>query len=275
MQKEKPGWRIIKYFIIISFLIWTVVPIMVILSNSFKRPIDIFSVPFVIFFKPILSNYIKAFMVGEFSRYFINSLIVAMSTSILSVGLGAFAAYGLTSFDLKLGKSISRIILIGKFVPSLTILIPLFVILSNMKLIGTFVGPILAHTAINLPFVIWLLMGFIVDVPKELISAAFIDGCGKLKILFKIILPIIAPAIASAFVLTMQYSWNELVFSLQLTNVNTYTLPVGISQFVGAVSVDWGKSSAAAAVTMIPVIIAGFFVQKYLVTGMTMGAVKG
>lgn len=275
MQKDRLGWSIVKYIIIIFFIIWTIVPIFVILSNSFKKPIDIFSVPFVIFFKPVLINYIKAFKIGEFSKYFLNSFFVAASTSLLSVGFGSLAAYGLTSFDLKLGKFLSKIVLVGKFVPSLTILIPLFVILSNVKLVGTYVGPILAHTAINLPFVIWLLMGFIIDVPKDLTSAAMIDGCGKIRTFSKIIFPVISPAIAAALVLSMQYSWNELVFSLQLTNVDTYTLPVGISQFVGAVSVDWGKSSAAAAVTMVPMIIAGFFVQKYLVTGLTMGAVKG
>ncbi len=275
MQKEKLGWRIIKYLILVLGFFWTVVPLLVISLNSFKTQMDIFTVPFVVFFKPTLINFIKAFSVGEFSKYFVNSIIVSVVTSALSVTFGSMAAYGLTSFNLRLGKFLSNVILVGKFVPFLTILIPFFVLIDKLGLLGTYAGPILAHTAINLPFVIWLLTGFILDIPKDLLSASLIDGCTKMQTFRKVILPILSPAVSSAIVLSMQYSWNELVFSLQLTNINTYTIPVGISRFVGSVSVDWGKSSAAAFVAMVPMIVAGFFVQKYLVRGMTMGAVKG
>ncbi|MDE2857467.1 MAG: ABC transporter permease subunit [Chloroflexota bacterium] len=120
-----------------------------------------------------------------------------------------------------------------------------------------------------------LLMSFINDIPADLISSAIIDGCSKMQVFWKIVFPLLRPALASAVILAMQLSWNELLFSLQLTDVNTYTLPVGIAKFVGSISVDWGKSSAAAAVTMAPMIIIGFFLQKYLVQGMTMGSVKG
>jgi multiple sugar transport system permease protein len=160
-------------------------------------------------------------------------------------------------------------------VPPITILLPFFIILSKTRLLGTYTGPILAHTAINMPFVVWLFTGFIRDVPPELFSAASIDGCSKMQIFWKIIFPILTPAIAAGGILAMQLSWNELLFSLQLTDMDTYTLPVGISKFVGSISVDWGKSSAAATVTMVPIIILGFFIQKYIIRGMTMGAVKG
>jgi multiple sugar transport system permease protein len=117
--------------------------------------------------------------------------------------------------------------------------------------------------------------GFIADIPNELIESAGIVGCSRIKIFALIIMPLLKPAIASAVILVMQSSWNELIFSLQLTNLNTYPLTVGIARYVGAVSVDWGKCSAAATITMAPIIIIGFFMQKYLVSGMTSGAVKG
>jgi len=134
---------------------------------------------------------------------------------------------------------------------------------------------VLAHTAINLPFIVWLMMSFINDIPSDLLDCSRIDGCTRMQTFWKIIFPILTPALASATVLAMQLSWNELLFSLQLTNMNTYTLPVGIAKFVGSVSVDWGKSSAAATLTMVPIILLGFYIQKYLVRGMTMGSVKG
>jgi multiple sugar transport system permease protein len=170
---------------------------------------------------------------------------------------------------------IANILLLGKLVPAITMLLPLFAIMNLTGLLGSFVGPILAHTAINLPFVIWLVMGFIQDIPEDLESAAKIDGCTRMQIFWMIVSPLIMPGLAASAILSMQYSWNELLFSLQLTNLDTYTLPVGISKFVGSISVDWGKSSAAATMTMVPMILLGFFVQKYLARGTVGGAVKG
>jgi multiple sugar transport system permease protein len=154
-------------------------------------------------------------------------------------------------------------------------LLPLFAILNMLGLLGTFVGPILAHTAINLPFVIWLIMGFIRDLPEDLEAAALVDGCTPMQAFWKIVVPLILPGLAASMILSAQFSWNELLFALQLTNLDTYTLPVGISKFVGSISVDWGKSSAAATLTMVPMIIVGFFIQKYIAKGTTGGAVKG
>jgi multiple sugar transport system permease protein len=154
-------------------------------------------------------------------------------------------------------------------------LLPLFALLNFTGLLGTYVGPVLAHTAVNLPFVVWLVMGFIGDLPKDLEAAAKVDGCTPMQTFWFVIAPVIAPGLAAATILSLQFSWNELIFSLQLTNIDTYTLPVGISKFVGSISVDWGKSSAAASLTMVPMIVFGFFIQKYLAGATIGGAVKG
>jgi multiple sugar transport system permease protein len=214
-------------------------------------------------------------LTGDFLTYFKNSLLIALATSVISIFLGTFAAYGITSFKLSRANFFSNLFLVGKLVPVITILLPLFVILNFTKLLGSYIGPILAHTAINLPFIVWLMMSFINDIPSDLLDCSRIDGCTRMQTFWKIIFPILTPALASAIVLAMQLSWNELLFSLQLTTMETYTLPVGIARFVGSVSVDWGKSSAAATLTMVPIIIVGFYIQKYIVRGMTMGSVKG
>jgi multiple sugar transport system permease protein len=278
MKRKKVGYYFNesgKYAILAFFAIWTIVPLFIVISNSFKREMDIFSLPFKLFFRPTLDNYRRAFVTGEFNKYFLNSLIVALTSSLFSVGFGVLAAYGFTSFRLRSTKFLNALLVLGKSLPAITILLPLFVILSKLRLLGGYFGPIITHTSINLPFVIWLLIGFINDTPRDLLSAAQIDGCSKMRAFRLVLLPILTPAISSAVILSLQYSWNEFMFALMLTNIDTYTLPAAISKFVGSISVDWGKSSAAATVTMLPIVVAGFFAQKYLVRGMTLGAVKG
>ncbi|MBB6669454.1 carbohydrate ABC transporter permease [Cohnella nanjingensis] len=265
----------VKGLILVAFALWTVIPILMVVLTSFKKQKDIFTVPVKWLFVPTLDNYGKAFANGDFGAYFLNSAVVAAVSSLLSVGLGALCAYGLTAFGIRSAGLLTNFFMLGKLVPAVTMLLPLFVMIHAAGLLGTYVGPVLAHTAVNLPFVVWLAISFLKDVPPELEQAAQIDGCSKMQAFWRIVMPVILPGLTAAFILSMQYSWNELVFSLQLTNMDTYTLPVGISRFVGSVSVDWGKSSAAATMTMMPIIVIGFFIQKYLAEGTTGGAVKG
>lgn len=264
-----------KGILLLAFALWTVIPIWMVVMTSFKTQKDTFTVPVKWFFHPTLDNYSKAFSNGDFGRYFGNSALVAVISSALAVGLGTLCAYGLTSFGMKRSGVLMNFFMLGKLVPAVTMLLPMFVLINEVGLLGSYVGPVLAHTAVNLPFVVWLAISFLKDVPRELEQSALIDGCTKMQAFRKIIFPIILPGVTAAAILSMQYSWNELVFALQLTNMDTYTLPVGISRFVGSVSVDWGKSSAAATVTMMPIIVVGFFIQKYLAEGTTGGAVKG
>jgi multiple sugar transport system permease protein len=265
----------LKILVLVLFLLWTIVPIFLVVLTSLKNQKDIFTVPPTFVFRPTLDNYSRALVAGDFSRYFLNSAFVAMVSSFLSVGLGTFCAYALVSLRVRFASLIAQLFLLGKLVPAITMLLPLFALLNMIGLLGTFVGPILAHTAINLPFVIWLIMGFIRDLPEDLEAAALVDGCRPMQVFWKIVVPLVLPGLAASMILSAQFSWNELVFAMQLTNLDTYTLPVGISKFVGSVSVDWGKSSAAATLTMVPMIVIGFFIQKYIAKGTTGGAVKG
>lgn len=265
----------VRWAILVLFAVWTVVPIALVVLNSFKTAKDIFSRAPTFIFNPVLDNYVNAFTKGNFGSYYLNSLIVALVSTVLVIVIGTFAAYALTNFKLPGANSIAGGFLIGKLVPTISMLLPLFVIINAIGLRGTLGGPIIAHTALNLPFVVWLMMGFVRDVPRDLLQAAMIDGCSRMQAFWRILVPVILPGVAAAFVLSAQYSWNELLFSLQLTTLGTYTLPVGIAGFVGAISVDWGLSSAAATATMVPLIILGFFVQKHIAAGTTGGAVKG
>ncbi len=274
MKKLKLG-SVATWIILGLFTLWTVVPIALVVLNSFKRAKDIFTTTPRLFFTPTLDNYVNAFTKANFGLYYMNSTIVALISTVIVIIIGTFAAYALTSFKLNAANTIASGFFLGKLVPVISMLLPLFVIINGVGLRGTLAGPIIAHVALNLPFVVWLMMGFLRDVPHELEQAAMMDGCSRMQTFWKVLFPVILPGIAAAFVLSMQNSWNELLFSLQLTTLDTYTLPVGIAGFVGSISVDWGLSSAAATATMLPLIILGFFVQKHIAAGTTGGAVKG
>ena len=266
--------RLLRYLLLAVILLVTLTPVYIVVTNSFRETLAIKQMPPEIFFKPTLVHFTRLIKRDNFLKYFVNSTIISVSVTVLTITLGSLSAYGLKLFRSRLGIRLSNFMLLGKLVPSITILIPLFVMLNRMRLTGTYVGPILAHTAMSLPFVTWMMASFVRDIPTEIQESACVEGATRMKTFAAVIVPMLKPPIASAVILVMQYSWNELIYSLQLTNLYTYPLTVGIARYVGAVSVDWGKSSVAATIAMVPIITIGFFMQKYLVTGMTAGAVK-
>mgnify|MGYP005847269337 FL=1 len=267
--------RLAKGFFLAVFGLWTVTPVYIIVSNAFRRTLDIKKMPPDLIFKPIFTHFQRLFELDDFLRYFVNSIVIAVSVTFVTIALGTLAAYGLKLFKSRLGERLSNLLLIGKLVPAITVLLPMFILMNRLRLTGTYLGPILAHSAMGLPFVTWIMASFVRDIPGEILDSATVEGCSRMKAFFRIIFPMLSPAIASAVILIMQFSWNELLFSLQLTNLDTYPLTVGIARYVGAISVDWGKCSAAATISIAPIILVGFVMQKYLVTGMTAGAVKG
>ncbi len=266
--------RILRFVILAIVLVVTLTPIYIVVSNSFRPTLEMKQMPPRLIFEPTLIHLQRLIERDNFLRYFRNTLVISVSVTVSTIILGSLSAYGLKLFQSRIGERLTNVLLLGKLVPSITILIPFYVMLNRIHLTGTYVGPILAHTAITLPFVTWLMESFVRGLPHELLESANIDGATRLLTFRKIVFPLLTPAIASALVLVMRFSWNELMFSLQLTNINTYPLTVGIARYVGAISVDWGKSSMAATIAMVPLIAIGFFMQKYLVTGLTAGAVK-
>jgi multiple sugar transport system permease protein len=275
VTKHKWWFRIVRALSLAALLFWTLTPVYVVVSNSFRRTLDIKKMPPDLIFQPILLHFQRLFALDDFLKYFINSTIISLSVTLITLGFGTLAAYGMKLFKSRAGERFSNFLLVGKLVPAITILIPLYVIFNKLHITGTYLGPILAHAAMGLPFITWLMTSFVWDIPTETLESACIEGCSRMKTFFQIVFPMLTPALASGAILIMQSSWNELLFSLQLTNIHTYPLTVGIARYVGAISVDWGKSSAAATISMAPIIAAGFFMQKYLVKGMTAGAVKG
>ena len=276
MRFKRKWYTKLLMFLTAGFaLIWTLVPVYIIMSNSVRKTLEIKEMPPKIVFTPTWSHFEKVLTLDNFGKYFINSVIISVSVIVLTILAGTLAAYGLKICKSRIGQRISNVLLLGKMVPTITIMIPLFIMFNRIHLTGTYVAPILAHCSLSLPFVAWLMASFMQDIPNELLEAASVMGCSRLRAFPMIVFPLLKPAIASATILVMQSSWNELLFSLTLTNIKTYPLTVGVAKYVGALSVDWGKCSAAATLTIVPIVIVGFFMQKYLVSGMTAGAVKG
>lgn len=274
MNRSRWYLRLLNYLVIIVLLVITLVPVYIVVTNSVRETLAIKRMPPELFFRPTLVHWERLIQRDNFLKYFFNSIVISVSVTITTIGLGTLSAYGLKLFRSRFGEKLSNLLLLGKLVPSITILIPLFVMLNRIRLTGTYLGPILAHSAMGLPFVTWLMASFVRDIPSEILESARVEGATRMRTFYTVIFPMLAPAIASAIILVMQFSWNELMFSLQLTNIHTYPLTVGIARYVGAVSVDWGKSSVAATIAMVPIIAIGFVMQRYLVSGMTAGAVK-
>lgn len=273
----KSAWyfRLASRLTVVLLLLVSFGPVYIIVSNSFRRTLDIDTMPPRLIFAPIFTHYQRLLSLDNFGRYFMNSVIIAVCVTAAVISLGTLAGYGMRLFRSRIGVRFTNLLLLGKLVPAITVLIPLYIMLNRIGITGTYLGPILAHAAMTLPFNTWLMTGFIRDIPGELLESGRVEGCSRMKTFFRIVFPLLAPAVASAIILSMSFSWNELMFSLQLTSIRTYPLTVGVARYVGAISVDWGKTSAAATIAMIPIIVIGFFMQKYLVSGMTAGAVKG
>jgi ABC-type glycerol-3-phosphate transport system permease component len=202
--------QIIYFLIVVLVLVMTMIPVYVVVTNSFRETLAIKRMPPEIFFKPTLVHFQRLIQRDNFFKYFVNSMVISVSVTFATIGLGTLSAYSLKLFVSKLGRQLSNLLLLGKLVPSITILIPLFIMLNKVRLTGTYWGPILAHTAMGLPFVTWMMASFIRDIPHELTESACLDGATRMRTFFSIIFPMLTPAIASAVILVMQYSWNEL-----------------------------------------------------------------
>ncbi|RKL66995.1 sugar ABC transporter permease [Salipaludibacillus neizhouensis] len=250
-------------------------PYIYIVLTSIKPSSDAIS-PSPTFFPRELSleNYVTMFNQMPIAKYFFNSFITASISTILAVFLGALAAYGLSRFSSKTGNIFLLLTLCVRMVPMISIAIPMYIIINGMGLIDTRVALIITYTAINVPFAIWLMIGFFNNIPKEFDEAARIDGCNIFTAFIKVILPVSLPGLATAAIFCFMLAWNDFLFALLLTSTNAKTATVGISEFLTAYNLDLGPMTAAAVSFSLPVMIFSIIVQRYIVSGMTLGAVK-
>jgi len=265
----------LKVTIIILVTLISLIPFLWIVMSAFKERMDIMSPTLKLFFKPTLSNFKEAFGPGGFSIYLRNSLIVAISNIVLCIITGIPAAYSFSRYYILGAKHLFFYVLTTRMCPGIAIGLPLYVLFDRLSLLGTMPGIILAHVTFNLALVIYLMKSLFDAIPKEVDRAALVDGYSEWQVFTRVILPIAKPSIMATAFLAFIYSWNEFLFAMLLGGQTARTLPASFPGLVTALGTYWGQLCAAATVVAIPVIILALFVQKYLVQGLTLGAVKG
>lgn len=226
-------------------------------------------------FTPTLEHYEAVVAGGDFWRYLGNSLAVGLSTMIIALVLGSFAAYGFARFKFRGNFWLRMSSLIPQMLPPITIIVPMFVLFTGLNLIDTRAALVITYLTFTLPLAIWMMIGFFEDVPVELEESAMVDGATRLGAFFRVSLPIVAPGLMATAVLSFIFAWNEFLYAVILTGRESRTLPVMITSFMTNKAILWGRIAAAGSLVLIPVIIFALLTQRYLVRGLAGGAVKG
>lgn len=273
--KPKSIWQLFVILLTCMLALIFLGPYIYLLLTSFKPSSEAVSAPPTLWpSKFSLENYYQMIKQLPIGKYFLNSFITATTSMVLSVFIGSLAAYGFSRFSSRVSNIFLLITLAIRMVPMISIAIPMYMIINNMGLFDTKIALILVYTSINVPFAIWLMIGFFDGIPKEFDEAARIDGCSRLGAFIRIILPVSLPGLATTAIFTFMLAWNDFLFALLLTNTNTTTATVGISNFLTAYNLDLGPMTAAAMTFSLPVMLFSLLVQRYIVSGMTLGAVK-
>ncbi|MGN8844987.1 carbohydrate ABC transporter permease [Niallia sp. HCP3S3_B10] len=269
--------KLLIYVLLIFASGFVLVPTLWMLSTSLKPIEDVMTTPP----KWIPENFsfasfINIFRDYPFSDYFINSIIIVSISTIASIIVSCLAAYGVTRFKFKGKGSFLTFLLVTQMFPSIMLLIPFYHVLRSVNLIDSHLGLILVYISFTIPFCTWMMVGFFKSIPTELDEAAKMDGCGKLRTFLQIIMPLSLPGLASTAIYAMLTGWNEYMFALILTNSETMrTLPVGIAELNGYYKILWNDLMAASVISSLPLIILFIFFQKYFISSLTSGSVKG
>ena len=253
-------------------LLLFLLPFLWMLLSSFKSAREIIKLPPSLVFAPTFENYRTVFATQNFGQYMANSTIIAGGSTLLGLLLGLPAAYSIARFK---QHALSLAILLARIVPGITFLIPLFILFRALGMVDTFASLILSHLLVTLPFIVWVMVPFFEAIPMALEEAARVDGASIVQTFGRVILPISGPGIVTGAILAFVFSWNNFMFSVVLATNRTKTLPVAIYNFISYAQIDWGGLMAAAVIITLPVLILAVITQRYVVRGLTAGAVKG
>ncbi len=270
-----PAGRIGVRVLVGVVLLWTLVPIVWMVLSSLKPTGEITAEPS-LSFTPTLEHYEK--LIGgsnDIGPYFVNSILAAGISTIIAVVLGSLAGYGLARSRFRGKDHVAFWIISTRMAPIAAVVLPLFVIFRFTDLLGTTTGLIVAYLTFNLPFAIWIMNAFFADLPSTLEEAALMDGATRWQAFTRIALPLVLPGIATTAVLCLVFSWNDYAFASTFSGPDSQTLPIAASQLVTQTAIDWGQLTAIGTIVVAPMILVGLIVRKWLVTGLTLGAVTG
>jgi len=278
-NKTRRPWTLFLLWFFISFV--TLFPIYWLFVISVKPAVELFATPDVWLRKIFWQNYVDVLTSPTLRGYMVNSLIISSGNALLVTFIGFLACYALSRFEIAGKESIFFWTITNRMAPTAVFLLPLFLLLTQVYRIGDFslldtrTGMILVYCTFNLPFAIWMLRPTIDAIPRELDEAAHVDGAGNWVILSAIIFPLARPGLAVTLILTWVFAWNEYLLAATLTNFNARTLTTGLSEYVTTTGTEWGIMASISVLTLIPALIVFILVQRHIVTGLTLGAVKG
>ena len=264
----------LRYLVATVVVLLFLFPVYWLFSISFKTPDEIFASP------PVwvpgefrFDNYLVLFKEGDVATIW-NSLVIAGVSSALAMLLGTFCAYSLARFNTG-GENLAMWIISQRMMPPIVIVFPVFLVFVYVGLVDTFFGLIVLYTAFNLPYVIWMMRGYIADIPIELEESALVDGCTRWQTFWRVVFPMARSGLMATAVFTFVFAWNDFIFALILTRTEVITFPVQLTHYMGGQSNFWSKISAMSVLGTLPVFIAVTLLQRYLVRGISLGAVKG
>ena len=270
-RRTQLAWR---YVIATAVTLVFLFPVYWLFMISFKTPDEIFHVPPLWLPGEIqFRNYWVLFKDGDVIAIW-NSLVVAGVSSVIAMILGTFCAYSLARFNTG-GENLAMWIISQRMMPPIAVVFPIFLIYVYFGMVDTYSGLILLYTAFNLPYVIWMMRGYIADIPLELEESALVDGCTRWQMLWKVVFPMVRAGLMATAVFTFVFAWNDFLFALILTRTNVITFPVQLTHYMGGQSNFWSKIAAMSVLGTLPIFVAVTLMQRYLVRGISLGAVKG
>lgn len=272
-------WRkattvIALYALVALFLVWTLFPIYWIFLTSLKTTQQVNTMPPLFTFKPTLETYARL-LGGDAMLAFRNSLIVSSATVLVGLVVSFPAAYTLARVRFGARNQLNFYVLSMRMAPAFAFLVPYYLTFRFLGLLDSYLALIMVNLTFTIPFAIWMLESVIQEMPVELEEAALVDGCTQTGVMWRIVAPLMAPSIAATAVLSFVFCWNEFFFAYVLSGTETRTVPVMLTSLIGLMGVDWVKMSAASMIAIVPTIILALLAQRFLVRGLTMGAVKG
>lgn len=264
--------KVFFWIFLIIVLLFTLFPFLWMVLAAFKTNAQITDPAQLFHFEPYFGNFRTVFERYSFVKPIINSFIVAVVSTALGLILGLPAAYAIARSN---RKRTEGMILVVRFFPGVAFMLPWYIIFSRLGITDTHFGLILSHLLINVPFIVWVMIPYFEGISTEIDEAAKIDGCRTFTAFLRVILPLTGPGLITTSLLSIIFSWNNFLFSLILAGGNAKTVPLALLSFVSYASVDWGAMMAAAVVITLPILVISLLAQKYIIAGLTAGAVKG
>jgi len=270
------GKKVVLYALLLLALLWTVVPLGWMVLSSFKKPDDLVSQTPTLFFVPTFQNYVGLFTGGNaLGGYITNSILAAGISTVIAVTLGCLAGYGLARSHFRGKDHVSFWIISTRMAPIAAVILPLYAVFRTLDLLNSTTGLIVAYLTFNLPFAIWIMNAFFADLPPALEEAAMVDGATRFGAFWRIALPLTAPGIVTTAILCLVFSWNDYAFAQSFSGPGSQTLPIAASQLITQTGINWGQLMAIGTIVVLPMVVVGLAVRRYLVKGLTLGAVTG